>query len=310
MPHRHGRRLFLVCLTLVLATPGFAESPEAPSAGKPETEKKREPLFEGPKSPRALDRTKKERDPEITVRHLTCQESGWSVAATEHFRIHHVAAKADARMFAVAAERARKTALRKWFGDTLQEWSSPCDVYVYPTVEDYSQATGVPTHSPGHSEIRAEGSRVLLRRIFLHADVSGMVEAVLPHEVTHTVLAGQFGENQVPRWADEGMAILDEPRDRIERHLKTLARLREQGLLYTARELLRITDYPSPRRVPAFYAQSVSLTEFLSSAKDAKTVSDFVRDGLHDGYEASLKRHYGWDFNELERRWRKYAFHE
>jgi hypothetical protein len=310
MPHRQGRRLFLVCLTLVLATPGFAESPEAPSAGKPETEKKREPLLEGLKSPRTLDRTKLEREPEIAVHHLARQESGWSVAATDHFRIHHIGAKADARKAAIAAEKARTTALRKWFGNASQEWSSACDVYIYPTAEDYSQGTGVPPHSPGHSEIRAEGSRVLLRRIYLHADVPGMVDAVLPHEVTHAVVAGHFGDSQVPRWADEGMAILDEPRERIDRHLRTLVRLRDQGLLYTARELLRLTEYPSPRRVPAFYAQSVSLTEFLSSAKDAKTVADFVRDGLHDGYEASLKRHYGWDFDELERRWRKHAFHE
>jgi hypothetical protein len=294
----------------VLAPPCFAESPEAPSAGKPEPEKKREPLLEGPKSPRTLDQTKQEREPEITVRHLTRQESGWSVAATEHFRTHHIGTKADARKAAVAAEKARTTALRKWFGDASQEWSSPCDVYIYPTVEDYIQGTGVPGQSPGHSEIRIDGNRVLLRRIYLHADVSGMVEAVLPHEVTHAVVAGQFGDNQVPRWADEGMAILDEPRDRIERHLRTLARLRDQGLLYTARELLRITDYPAPRRVPAFYAQSVSLTAFLSSAKDSKTVANFVRDGLLEGYESALKRHYGWGFDELERRWQKYAFHE
>jgi hypothetical protein len=294
----------------MLAPSGFAESPEAPSPGKTETEKKREPLFEGTKTPQTPERTKLEHEPEIAVRHLDQLASGWSVAETKHFRIHHVGRKAKAEKVAVAAEKARALALRKWIGDPAQEWSDACEIYVYPTVEDYSQGTGVPGQSPGHSEIRAEGSHVLLRRIFLHADAPGMVEAILPHEVTHAVVAGQFGDSQVPRWADEGMAVLDEPRERIDRHLRTLARLRDQGLLYSARELIRLTDYPSPRRIPAFYAQSVSLTEFLSSAKDAKTVARFVRDGLHDGYEASLKRHFGWDFDELERHWRKYAFRE
>jgi hypothetical protein len=150
----------------------------------------------------------------------------------------------------------------------------------------------------------------LYRRIHVHADESGMVEAILPHEVTHTVLAGQFGEQQVPRWADEGMAVLNEPRERIERHLRALSRLRDEGRLYSARELISMKDYPEPRRIAAFYAESVSLTEFLAKAKDSQTLARFVRDGQRDGYESSLQRYYGWDFDELERRWRKHAFSE
>ncbi len=35
--------------------------------------------------------------------------------------------------------------------------------------------------------------------------------AILPHEVTHVVLADLFTTQQIPRWADEGIAVLAEP---------------------------------------------------------------------------------------------------
>ena len=73
--------------------------------------------------------------------------------------------------------------------------------------------------SPGHSSIRTDGPRVLSRRIDLHCgDVPNLLAAVLPHETTHVTLAGQFGDRPVARWADEGMAVLTEPREKVERH--------------------------------------------------------------------------------------------
>ena len=37
-----------------------------------------------------------------------------------------------------------------------------------------------------------------------------MLEAILPHETTHVVLAGMFGNHDVPRWVDELFAGLDD----------------------------------------------------------------------------------------------------
>src|SRR5262249_20594117 len=159
-----------------------------------------------------------------------------SVAETDHFRIYYTEKRDQARKAAVAAEHARDAAHRKWLSDACPDWDRRCEIFIYITGSGYSDATGAPAQSPGHSEIRAEGSRFLLPRIYLHADETGMISAILPHEVTHAVLAGQFGEYQVPRWADEGMAVLDEPQDRIDRHFRTLVHQRDEGRLYTARE--------------------------------------------------------------------------
>jgi hypothetical protein len=113
----------------------------------------------------------------------------------------------------------------------------------------------------------------------------------------------------VPRWADEGMAVLSESRERIDLLLAKLPGVRENGTLFNVGELMRMQDYPEARLVGPFYAQSVSLVEFLCKKKDAPTFARFVREGLDGSYETALERHYGYrDFAELDRDWRRYAF--
>ena len=75
------------------------------------------------------------------------------------------------------------------------------------------------------------------------------------------------------------------------------------------RQLLQMNDYPEPRYVGSFYAESVSVVEFLTTRKGPEVFTAFVRDGLRTGYESALQKHYGYrDFAELEQRWGQYAF--
>lgn len=242
------------------------------------------------------------------VRHLASTSDGWAVAETGHFRIYHNQTRAFVERMARAAEQARTAVFQKWFGDAGTDWKPACRVYLHATASDYCQATGAPLTSPGHSNLRTEGSRVLSRRIDLSCEAANLLEAVLPHEVTHVVLPGQFGERQVPRWADEGVAILSEPREQIERHLRTLARQNQEQQLFTVRHLLQLPDYPDVRSLRTFYAQSVSLVGFLADAQGPQTFTRFMRDGMRIGYETACKRHYGWDFDELNEHWRRHAF--
>jgi hypothetical protein len=250
-----------------------------------------------------------EEAPAVEVRHAPRQGQGWAVAETANFRIFHNQSHELAERVARVAESTRSAMARKWFGDNSGAWNPRCDVYVHATGQDYSRATGVPATSPGHSTIRTEGERVLSRRIDLHADDANMLPGVLPHETTHVVLAGRFGDQPVPRWADEGMAVLAEPRDRIERHLRNLPMHRRDRQLFGVGQLMQLNDYPDPRYIGSFYAQSVSLVEFLSKEKGPRVFTQFLRDGMRGGYEAALRRHYGFhDFRELELHWQRYAF--
>ncbi|MBL8796508.1 MAG: hypothetical protein JNM56_21590 [Planctomycetia bacterium] len=250
--------------------------------------------------------------PALTVRHYPRGSDGWSRTETPNFRIYHNQSQDVAEQAAQIAERTRSDMGRKWFGGLKEDWNPRCDLFLHATAQDYSRVTGVAANSPGHSSIRSEGTRVLSRRIDLHCeDAANMLKAVLPHETTHVILAGQYGEQPVPRWADEGIAVLTEPRDKVERHLRNLTRCRQESTLFHVRQLMQLNDYPEPRRISAFYAQSVSLVDYLTTQKGPQVLTDFLRDAQKTGYEQALNRHYGFrTFDDLHQRWSQQAFGE
>jgi hypothetical protein len=246
----------------------------------------------------------------VEVKHTPRAEAKkWAVAETANFRVFHNQPTEVAERVARAAESARLAASRKWFNDNGIAWNPICDVYVYASRQEYLQQTRAPMDSPGHTNIYSEGSRVVAREIHLSGDEKGMLTQVLPHEVAHAVLAGRFDGRPVPRWADEGMAVHSEPRERVERHLSSLANYRRDGQLFAVRELLTLDHWPQPNRISAFYAQSVSLVDYLCRLKSSDVVTQFMRDAMKSGYEPALERHYGIrDLNVLEQNWQQFAF--
>jgi hypothetical protein len=208
------------------------------------------------------------------------------------------------------AEATRAAMGRKWLGSVPTTWSPRCDIYLHPTIKGYTLAGGR-DGSPGHSSISLPEGRVTLRRVDLRLDDPNMLTATLPHETTHVVLAGQFGKYHLPRWADEGMAVLSESRERVGQHVRNLPAFRREGKLFRLETLLKLEDYPDAERITPFYAQSVSLVEFLVAKKGAVTLTRFIRDGLEGGYEKALTTHYGFaTFAELEQEWLQHAFGE
>jgi hypothetical protein len=243
----------------------------------------------------------------VTVRHAERGSNGWAVAETANFRVFHNETRDLAEQVARGAERTRLEVSRKWFNDDGEAWGSRCDLYLHATAQDYSRATGKPREWSAHSTINSEGTRVVLRRIDLRRDDPDMLAGSLPHETTHVVLAGRFGGPDLPRWADEGMALLSEPREKVERYLRTLEGHRQAGKLFGVRQLLTMNDYPEPGRAAAFYAQSVSLTHYLAELKGPQTFTSFLSAAQRYGYDTALQRHYGCDVAALEQRWRQAA---
>ena len=244
----------------------------------------------------------------IKVKHWGQNKEGWHVTESAHFRIFHRKDNAYAERVAHIAEHTRATMYRKWFQSDGIEWQPICELILHPTAADYTHMTGVPSNSPGHSRIESDPSgRVIARRMDLRLDITTMLEAVLPHETTHVVLAGMFGNALVPRWADEGIAVLSEPDDKIEQHRRNLVKHHKDGLLFGLKQLMELKDYPHPRQIGAFYAQSVVLVEFLTQKRGPKTLTDFVNDGIRHGYETALQRHYGVTFTQLEEEWRTHV---
>jgi hypothetical protein len=243
-------------------------------------------------------------DRSLPIKHNPQNADGWFVAETANFRIFHKQTEDLAEKVAQVAERTRLSMLRKWFGNADETWTPRCDLYLHATAQDYGKVTGY-YNSPGHSSLKMENGRLVLRRIDLHCDDLNMLTAILPHETTHVVLAGQFGEQLVPRWADEGMAVLAEPKEKQDRHRKNLVQGYQDGVLFHVPTLFQMEHYPhTPRDVSAFYAQSLSFVEFLANRRGPQEFSLFLLDGMRYGYEKSLQRHYEFkSYADMEQQW-------
>lgn len=240
--------------------------------------------------------------PKRSFRHLPGRSQSWSVLESTNFVIYH-RDPALAEQVAQLAEEARQYGHEKWFGsETLNDWNPRCEIYLYPTAHEYSRTTGVGPQSPGHSKVVNDGGRILSRKVELRVDDPNMKHAVLPHEITHVVLAGRFGPNAVPRWADEGMAVLTEPRDKQDAHLMNLSRNMSGGQSFTCGQVMTMGDYPPGNRMRDFYAHSVGICRYLVERGGPQKLTRFLRMSLErNNYQEALQQVYGIQtFDELE----------
>jgi hypothetical protein len=151
------------------------------------------------------------------------------------------------------------------------------------------------------------GNRVVARRMNLRADHPLLVTAILPHEVTHVVLADLFTDQQIPRWADEGIAVLAEPHAEQETRAAELQEPLEAGRTFDLRKLMAM-DYPDAKDWSLYYAQSVSLTRFLVEQGPPDKFVQFVQNSQRNGIEGALRGSYGiGGFADLQDRWMEYA---
>jgi hypothetical protein len=136
----------------------------------------------------------------------------------------------------------------------------------------------------------------------IEGSLERLLNSVLPHEVTHTVFAYHFRQ-PVPRWADEGGAVLSEDDVERARH-DTLVRqiLNTPGRAIPLRRLFALKEYPSD--VMSLYAQGFSVTNFLVNQSSKPAFLNFVAQGMRDGWDRAVQTHYRYQsVEELEQTW-------
>jgi hypothetical protein len=231
----------------------------------------------------------------------------WQVLETPNFRIFHRNARL-AESAGQAAESVRAVQAKRWKSPASHRpWTPPCELYLYPTGKIFAQETQQPETSPGFSTMMCNGNQVVARRTNLRADHPQVLTAILPHEVTHVVLADLFTVQQIPRWADEGMAVLAEPRAEQQVRAAELQEPLQAGRIFDLSKLMAM-DYPVAKDWNLYYAQSVSLTRFLVEQGPPEQFVQFVRDSQRDGIDGALRSVYRiGGFPELQERWIEYA---
>jgi hypothetical protein len=233
-------------------------------------------------------------------------QPSWQVLVTQNFRILSYDTRPAGAEVGRACEGLRLKLAQKWTGDSpLPNWSPKCDVVLHPNDASYLKEVGAGAVSTvASSLVDQQRGRIRLRRIDVRSVDSDWQSAALPHEMTHVVLADRFVGQTIPRWIDEGVAILADPTEKQLRHRADLVGAISNRSAFRVVELLTLDDYPAADRWGIFYGQSASIVEFLVAQRSAAEFVRFIQLSSDQGYDASLREVYGFSgVAELERRW-------
>lgn len=187
-----------------------------------------------------------------------------------------------ARQIAEAAEQYRSQLSLSWLGESIPNWSSPCTMTV--RIGENLGAGGATTFLFDRGEVYGwrmsiQGSR---QRIF---------DSVLPHEITHMILASHFRE-PLPRWADEGAATSVECDSEKEKQYRSLQQFLTTGRGIPFNRMFAMTEYPSD--IMPLYSQGFSLTEYLIRQGGRRKYINYLESAMENGnWAASLNEFYG-----------------
>lgn len=146
---------------------------------------------------------------------------------------------------AEACEAARKTWAVRWFGREFPDWSAPAKITV--KVRPMLGAGGSTAFAFARGEVFGwEGE--------WQGNREELIATVVPHEVTHMLFATWF-RKPLPRWIDEGCAMLAEPE--AGRTNPRAGQIRWEPL----RQFLDRTQYP--RDIGSMYSQALLLSEWI-----------------------------------------------
>jgi hypothetical protein len=135
-----------------------------------------------------------------------------------------------------------------------------------------------------------------------------ILDSVLPHEITHTILASHFApmNTHVPRWADEGACTTVEHGSEQAKHKKFLVEFLSTGRGLSFNRMFGLKDYPQD--ILPLYAQGHSVVEFLIAQGGPRQFVKFLEDGMQSQqWEAAVKRAYGYEtMGQLQIKWNQW----
>lgn len=209
-----------------------------------------------------------------------------SGAEYQSSNFHVVADTAEfAQAVANTAEEARSTQCEEWTGHQMPEWTSRCSI----SVSAGTMGAG------GATSFAFDNGEVFGWRMKVQGSRERILDSVVPHEVTHTVLATVF-RRPIPRWADEGAATLCEHRAERQRHYDELRTLINGREFMPLSRLFAITEYPNNgREVAILYSEGAVLTDYLIRVGGRRVFLSMLQDSHHRGWPAALHTAYGFN---------------
>lgn len=213
-----------------------------------------------------------------------------------------IAMAPDAQMAQEVAQRAeayRDELANHWLGAKLPPWSSKCPIVV---MAGEFAANGETTFTLSNRSIISWQMRV-------QGTYERIIDSVLPHEVTHTVLATHFSKlgKTVPRWADEGASTTVEHMAEKTKNDRMLVEFLSTGRGIPFATLFALKDYPAD--ILPLYAQGYSLSIFLINQGGPKKFVEFLEQGVTtENWVAALDTHYNYpQLGKLQMAWNQWV---
>ena len=211
-------------------------------------------------------------------------------ARTRNFLVH-APTQALAESVARSAEKFRDDLANYWLGKPLPPWPTPCPIEVVAGPHLAAQGVTNYNRSPvGNFQMKVVGTP------------ERILDSVLPHEVTHTVLATHFGR-PLPRWADEGICTTVEHSAERDKHEEMLRQFLSTRRGIAMNRLFLLTEYPND--MLPMYAQGYSVCRFLIEQSGPRRFIVFLEDYMkRPSWTENVQTHFGYDsLAQLQENW-------
>lgn len=245
---------------------------------------------------------------------VSADQARWGQLKDKHFVIYYEE-RGDAALAAQVLRKAEEyyAKIGSHIGYTRTNqfwtWDERVKIFLFHTQDSFMRSTGQPAWSTGYAD---RDSRVFKSRtIVTFRQETEFLDGLLPHEVSHLILHDFIKDSPIPVWFDEGVAQLQ------ERGKSAAAQRIMQELVGDARHVpfsifsgLDIRQENDPVKARVFYAQSLSVVDFLVKRFGAESLATLCRN-LRDGkdFEKSLSdatRGNIKNYADLEFKWSNY----
>ena len=176
-----------------------------------------------------------------------------------------------ARQAGQLAEQYRKSLSLQWLGYEIATWQEKCPVQIQ-----------LGPHAGGETSfafVEGQKSEPLGWQMKIFGPADRVLDAVLPHEITHTIFATHFGQ-PLPRWADEGACTtVEHESERKKNHemlMNFLTAQPSRGIPFN--RMYTMKRYPHD--ILPLCAQGYSLAKFLIAQKGHVHFVSYIQQGL------------------------------
>ncbi len=195
-----------------------------------------------------------------------------------------------------AAEKYRTELAVFWLGTTLRQWSAPCPITV---------KTGRNLGAGGETSFTFSDGEVFGWHMKIQGSEERILDSVLPHEISHTILASYFRE-PVPRWIDEGAATFVEADVERSNYRHMLIDFLKTGKGIPFNNMVRFKEYPQDQM--PFYAQGFSVCEYMILVGGPRRLIECTKLGLQcKDWSHAINQFYGYEnLGDLQLKWQSW----